>query len=260
MPDRLSNRRRKEIASLVRRKDRQRLGQMLVEGVRAVEAAVEAGAPLVDVLVSSDAAAGDRRVQRLVEQAGVPVYVAPTADLEALSDVEASQGVLAVVRAELAEVEALAEAPRVLVLDGVQDPGNVGTLLRTAAWFGVEGVMGGPGTAGFFNPKVVRAAMGGHWDLRLTRTGNLDAALGRLRSAGFALYGADLGGTSARGWAPRAPSALVLGSEAHGLSPVAQAHLDERVAIYGAATARGAESLNVAVAAGILMHAWQGAR
>lgn len=253
----LPERRRKEIASLARRKYRERLGQMLVEGLRSVEAAVEAGAPLVDVLVSP-AARDDARVRVFLDRAAVPVYVVADDDLARLSDVQTSQGVLAVARINLLPEAGLVRCRAVLVLDGVQDPGNAGTLLRTAAWFGADAVLAGPGTVDLFNPKVVRAAMGGLWDLQLARTNDLGAALRRLREHGFACYGADLAGTSARAWQPRRPSALVLGSEAHGLSTAAAAALDERVAIAGTPGRRGTESLNVAVAAGILLYEWLG--
>ncbi len=253
----LTERRRKEIASLARRKYRERLGQVLVEGVRSVEAAVAAGAPLLELVVGEGVRA-EARVRALLARAGVPVHVVPDAVVARLSDVQASQGVLAVARAVLVPPATLTTLHRVLVLDGLQDPGNVGTILRTAAWFGVEAVLAGPGTADFFNPKAVRAAMGGLWDVRLARTGDLPAALAGLRAAGFALYGADLAGEDARTWQPATPSALVLGSEAHGLAPAVAAALDARVTVPGHAARRGAESLNVAVAAGILLYAWAG--
>lgn len=257
--DHLSNRRRKEIASLRYKKYRERLGQFVVEGVRSVEAAVEAGAPLVDVVVE-EAVRDDPSVQAVLARLApeVPVVAVSAEDMAALSNVETSQGLLAVARVEQCPEEKLMQARSVLALDGVQDPGNVGTLIRTAAWFGVEVVLAGPRTAGCFNPKVVRAAMGGLWDVDLARAEDLGATLDALQQKGFALYGADLAGTPASAWAPRAPAVVVVGSEAHGLSAAVLARLHERVSIPGGARRAGTESLNVAVAAGILMHAWLG--
>ena len=160
MPVRLTARRSKEIASLARKKHRDRLGQMLVEGVRAVEAAVAAQASLVEVVVA-EGVQHEARVQALTAQAGVPVYVAPAHVLARLSDVQTSQGVLAVARTRLVSEAHLSSRTTVLVLGGVQNPGNVGAVIRTAAWFGVEAVLAGPGAADLFHPKVVRAAMGG---------------------------------------------------------------------------------------------------
>ncbi len=253
----LTHRRRKEIASLAQKKYRERLGAFLVEGVRSVEAAVEAGAPLLEVLVS-ESAQEEARVQALLARTGAPVHVLPERDLVRLSDVQTSQGVLAVARLSTASLDTLKTKERLLILDGVQDPGNVGTILRTAAWFGADALLAGPGTADLFAPKVVRAAMGGLWDLPLARTDDLSSFLADLKASGFTLYGADLGGTPVQEWRPRRPSALLLGSEAHGLSPAAQARLDERIVLPGTPHRTGAESLNVAVAAGILLYAWLG--
>lgn len=251
----LSHRRRKEIASLQHRKYRDRLGQVLVEGVRSVEAAAEAGVSLVDVVVTA-AAAAEARVQALLATLGVPVYLADARTMAALSDVETSQGLLAVARLPSPAAAPAAGARAVLALDGVQDPGNVGTLLRTAAWLGVEAVLAGAGTADVYSPKVVRAAMGGLWDLAVERPPELAAALAARRAQGWACYGADLSGTPLPAWRPRHPSVLVVGSEAHGLSAAVAACLDERVVIPGGGARRGVESLNVAVAGGILAYAW----
>lgn len=254
----LTNRRRKEIASLGQKKYRDRLGQMLIEGVRSVASALDAGAPLLEVVVA-EGALSQPEVQALTGTTSGPVYVLPDAEVERLSEVRSSQGVLAVARTDLIPAARLAGLQTVLVLDGVQDPGNVGTLVRTAGWFGAQAVLAGPGTADFFNPKAVRAAMGGLWDVRLARTDHLAATLDDLHAARFHLYGADLEGTAVHTWAPRTPSALVFGSEAHGLSAAVAQRLDERVAIGGAPTRAGTESLNVAVAAGILVYEWLGA-
>ena len=242
-----------ELASLHRRPAREALGVFLVEGVRSVEAAVDAGAPLADVLVTEDAAR-DPRVAALLARVRADIHTVGARDIARVSDVETAQGVVAVAR--IPPAADLARSRRVLALDGVQDPGNVGTLVRTAAWFGVDAVVAGPGTADFFAPKVVRSAMGGLWDLGLARVPDLAATLADLRAAGFAVYGATLGGTDAARWAPRAPSALVLGSEAHGLAPATLAALDEAITLAGSARRRGAESLNVAVAGGVLMQMW----
>lgn len=255
MADTISNRRRKEIGKLTQKKYRQKLGQTLVEGVRAVRSAVQAGAPLVDIVVAEDRR-GDEQVQALLRDADVPVYVASAGEVAALSDTDSPQGVLAVVRTVRVEEEALAAQHTILALDGVQDPGNVGTALRTAAWFGADAVLAGQGTAGLFHPKVVRAAAGALWDVQLGRTKALANMLARFQDRGFACYGAGLEGTSARAWRSRHPSVLVLGSEAHGLSSEVRDGLDERVHIEGTTTRQGTESLNVAVAAGILMYEW----
>ena len=259
-PNPVTRQRLKDVASLARRKGRRAHGQFLVEGVRSVEAAVAAGAPLVEVLVSHEAEA-DGRVAALVARAEAPVHRLPARDLDRVGDARTSQGVAAVARSVVAGALDVGRGGAVLALDGVQDPGNVGALVRTAAWFGVGTVVADEKTADFETPKAVRASMGGLWDVRLVRVPALGPALDALAGAGRALWGADLGGTPLAAWAPGPDAVLVVGSEAHGLS----AEAAERVRTHGGTVyvpggaGRGVESLNVAVAAGVLLAALAGA-
>jgi len=259
----LSHRRRKHVAGLTRRRNRVKHGETIIESRRAIQSALDAGAPLVDAIVAKEAVK-DAAVRALIEAfeaRDLPVYVTDADTLADLTDVATAQGIVATVRRDLADAEdlpnAVGESGTVLLLDGVQDPGNVGTILRTAAWFGADAVVGGTGTAGFYHPKVMRAATGGHWGVTLARTEDAGTLLDGFRKTGFALYGADMYGTPAGAWTPRRPSVLILGSEAHGLSSVVLNRLDEPVAIPGAGR-EGVESLNVAIATGILVYEWLG--
>lgn len=261
MPDPLSNRRRKTIASLSRRRYRLRQNQTLIEGRRALDAALEANAPIVDCVVTENAR-NDPEVAALLERLSAPVYVTDVETLQTLTDVASPQGLVAVVERRLVEANILASnvtaETTLLFLDGVQDPGNVGTLLRTASWFGASAVAAGPGTAGLYGPKVMRAAAGGHWSVDLARIESPGPFLDQLRKAGCGLYGADLQGLPVSAWTPSRPSTLILGSEAHGLSPAVLDRLDAPVAIPGTPHHSAAESLNVAVAGGILIYEWMG--
>ncbi|MXW64525.1 MAG: RNA methyltransferase [Bacteroidetes bacterium SB0662_bin_6] len=256
---RLPQRRLKEIRSLAHRKYRDRYGETIAEGVRAVEAALDAGAELRTLLVSESAQG------RLAERFRIPedrVYVVSERDMRTVSAVETSQGVLAVAGIRRAAPETLASMQRVLLLDGVSDPGNAGAIIRTAAWFGIEAVVTAPDSVDAYHPKVVRASMGGVWDVEHVETPDPAGMLENLTAYGFAVYGADLEGIPVDDWTPVLPSVLVLGSEAHGISPEVRVRIAERVLIPGRMHrnekpgAQGVESLNAAVAAGILLHAW----
>lgn len=243
------------LSQLDRRRHRDEQGVLLLEGVRSVEAALDAGADLVELVVSAEAAELPR-VRALADRTAAPVYVVSARDLARISSVETSQGVVAVARQPT--VANLSDARCVLALDGVQDPGNVGTLVRTAAWFGLDAVVAGPGTADLFSPKVVRSAMGGLWDVPLARTealgvGDLAETLAAWRGADGRIAGAVMDGTDAAAWQPAARTALVVGSEGHGLSPAVEALLDDPITIPGSPKRRGAESLNVGVAGGVLL-------
>lgn len=256
---RLSKQRLKEIRSLTQRKYRERRGETLVEGLRAVESALSAGAEIRDVLVT-EALRKDERLAGRFDVLGDIVHVLPAAELQELSAVETSQGVLAVVGVERADEEEFGSSTRMLVFDGLRDPGNAGALIRSAAWFGVDTLVTSQGTVDLYNPKVVRSAMGALWDVRHGEVRDLAATLRYLREDGFTVYGADLQGTPVSRWRPTVPSALVLGSEAHGLSTRVRDEIDERILIPGRSRRGGTESLNVAVAAGILMYEWASTR
>ena len=250
----------KNLASLRRRKGRREQGLFLVEGVRLVRAAVEAGAKLTEILIEHELS-DDVQLRAALETADVPVHVVAPKELARLSDVQHGQGVMAVARSVVVEApRGLDGAQTVLALDGVQDPGNVGALVRTAAWFGVDVVLAGPGSADFENPKVVRSSMGGLWDVRLVQADDLGAALESLAQNGMPITGADLSGQPAAGWKADRKGVLVLGSEAHGISDGVRAHLDHLVSLHPnrPAEGRGVESLNVVVAGGILMERWLG--
>jgi TrmH family RNA methyltransferase len=146
----------------------------------------------------------------------------------------------------------LERASRLLVLDGIQDPGNVGTLLRTAAAFGVDATLAMPGTVDLWNSKVVRSAMGALFH-RPALSCTWDALDEFLRARSLPLWGADAGGAPVDGLrAPAAPGlALAVGNEGAGLSAETRSRAARLVSI---PIAPDVESLNVAVAAGILLH------
>jgi TrmH family RNA methyltransferase len=246
---RLTARRKAEYRSLSRSKGRRELGQYLIEGVRSIESAISAGIALTDLVVLPDAA-DHPRIAALVAKARCPVWVGAAKDLASITDVRSDQGVVA---AAPYPTDVGIHGGGCLVLDGVQDPGNVGTLIRTAAWFGIETVICGPDSADPYQPKVVRSSQGGLWDVTVVRRPTMEAVLADL--AGRSVYVADMDGIELGEWEPPANAALVIGSEAHGPSAELKAVSEAAVTIPGSRP-KGTESLNAAVAGGILLQHW----
>lgn len=251
----LTERRRKEIASLAQKKYRTRLGQTIVEGIRAVAGAVDAGAPLLEVVVAHEAA-GETEVSMLLRKVSVPVHRVDARTFGKLTDVASPQGILAVVETRFVLPNAFRQGRTILALDGVQDPGNLGALIRAGAWFGVDGVLLGAGCVDPFSPKVVRATMSALWAVDLAEADDLATELRALSAEGFRIYGAELTGTRADEWRPAFPSVLVLGSEGHGIRPEVQACVDENVTIPGGIRGGASDSLNVATAGAVLLYQW----
>jgi len=246
------------LRSLRTRKGREETGLFLVEGVRLCGELLAAKAPVELVLIAEGLdKSGElgELAARFASSAGAQVVAAPLRDFERVSDTVQSQGILAAARWNDVAGDALRFGDRatILALDAVSDPGNVGTVIRTAAWFGVSAVLLGEGCADLLNPKTVRATMGGIFQLPVCRNIKLYGELGRLKQLGFRVTAATMDGQADwRRWAENPRSALALGNEARGVSEQICRLADARVTI----PRRGAgESLNVAVSAGILLSA-----
>ncbi len=184
-------------------------------------------------------------------------FIASQKQFSALSDTKHSQGVIAIFEQppfpSQTLFQILEEKPSsvVLVLDDIQDPGNLGTLIRTAAWFDLDAIVASGGTVDFFNPKVVRSTAGSLFALSLYRSASLRDDIVRLQRIGFTIYGASMTGEDFLTISFSKKSALVIGNEANGISDSVRNVLDKEVGIRG--NSRRVESLNAAVSAGILL-------
>jgi TrmH family RNA methyltransferase len=142
-------------------KTRRERGSFTLEGPTLLAEALRSGLVLEELYGTAAALAGHAALVAEIEGAGVPAFALPERALARLSDVETPTGLLAVARQPASSLGALLAAPGpVLLLAGVSDPGNAGTLLRSAEAFGAAGVVFGRGGVDPYNPKVVRAAMG----------------------------------------------------------------------------------------------------
>ena len=245
------------IRDLRRRRGRERRALALAEGVRLVEEALLAGIALRGAAVSPtlEGTARGRALKIALEARGVPLEEVSDDELDALADTEHPQGVVAAIEPRQWRLEDIpvAVGSTILVLDAVQDPGNVGTIVRTALALGAAGVVALKGTAELTNPKVLRGGMGAQFRLPSVAadTGEF-LAWATERNVEIWLAAADAEpitpGALAR---PRPALALVLGNEGAGVGPALEGAARRRVAI---PLTRGAESLNVAVAAGILLY------
>lgn len=257
----LSKTRFQALLAYTRKKERAAQGRFFVEGWRWLEEALTLPAPPACVLVVPSAARSTAEGALLERARAVaPEFHEVTGEqLARLTESSSSPGVAALVSwapAESLGPGLLASPPPALVLalDGLGDPGNAGTLIRTAEWFGAAGVVFGEGSVEPTNPKALRATMGSLFRLPIVQPSGLAAALGQVRAAGFASVGAVLGGTPLPEFAWPERTMLVIGNEANGIRRELAELLDHRVTIpaYGRA-----ESLNAAVAGAVLLADWR---
>ena len=234
---------------------RQAAGRFLIEGFHAVEEAFLAGAPVEELLLG-EGAAKSFVGQRLVEHARaakVPVVELPRRVLESLADAETPQPAMAVLRApDPAAPLPVGKDGVLVILDGIQDPGNAGAVLRTADAFGCAGVVFAKGTVEPLNAKVLRAAQGSHFHLPVAAGPDAAEAARAARAAGHRVLAAVSHGGSSLYALPKAGrrTTVVLGNEARGPAPETLEACDARVTI----PLRGrAESLGVAAAAAVIL-------
>ncbi len=242
------------IRNLQRRNARRRQPLVVVEGVRLAEEALGAELSFKGAAVSPALGRSERGVALLddLRHAGVPIEEVDDHDLSDLADTDTPQGIVAVVEPpewRLADLSVDANKP-VLVLDAVQDPGNVGALLRTAYALGAGGAILLPGSARLTHPKVLRAAMGVSFRLP---TVPLSLAEFRrwLDDEHVTLWATSTAGREIAGLARPDRLALVVGNEGAGIGSELEQLATETVRV---PIARDVDSLNVAVATGIVLH------
>jgi TrmH family RNA methyltransferase len=222
-------------------------GCALLEGAHLLAAFLDAGSRPLAVIVS-ESGLRNPEIAALAQRAGPPPVILADDLFRWIADAVTPAGLAAEI-AIASERATLSEAQHAVFLDGIQDAGNVGALLRSAAAFGADTAVLGPGCADPWSPKVLRAAMGGHFALRIAEVPDLVRALSDYRgtlacavsSGGVTPAHADL--TGRLGW--------IFGAEGQGVSAAASALASLRISI---PLALGAESLNVAAAAAILLY------
>lgn len=235
-----ANERVKEARKLLLRKERKESGLHLIESEKLVLEAIASGANIVSCFVEDGFA--------FVPPEGAIVYAVNRAVLESLCESQSPQGVVAIVRTPALTPPERYPEGLLVVLDGVQDPGNVGTILRSSDAFGASGVLLSTACADAFAPKTLRAAMGSTYHLPVWQ-GELLPELIKLRQQAFTALCGDLRGNEKLPQLSRSV-ALVIGSEGSGVSEeVAAACERYRLPMRGRA-----ESLNASVAAGVLLY------
>ena len=230
-------------------------GLFLVEGVRGGREVLEASHPLRIrfTLVSPrlESTSEGRNLLAELNSGSVPVHDIPDQELEGLSDTSMPQGLLMVVEEPRGQLKTLEEVPhpRLLLMDGIQDPGNAGTLIRAARAWGVDAVIALDGTVDPWNPKAVRSAAGAFAHTLVLRCHWAEVE-GWLEERGIPLFLADPAGEDVRRFHPDPPWALAVGNEGSG--PRAEL-FPKAKKVLAIPMVPGAESINAGVAGAILL-------
>lgn len=249
----------KELRELTHKKHRDEQGKFLVEGVRLVCEAVNSDYKILEAFHTSDIGEhpGGESLLQTLKKKSTSVYQITNREMEILSETVAFQGVVAVVKQKTFPLDRVLQkngSQSVLVaFDGVSDPGNLGTMVRTCDWFGVDGILLGRNSVELYNPKVLRATMGGVFHLPITEGVDLIAVASNAKTLGYEVYVADQKGETHFDRVKYSTKSLIIfGNEAWGVSDQLKQLADVRISIrrYGAG-----ESLNVGVACGVVLSA-----
>jgi 23S rRNA (guanosine2251-2'-O)-methyltransferase len=229
----------------------------ILSGIHPVAEALRAKHSLDRIVVAQGA--GGPRLQEIIDlarRAGVPVRFEPRASLDRLASSSAHQGVVAMGAAsKYADLDAAAVAQLVVLLDGVEDPHNLGAIIRTAHAAGAGAVIIPERRAASVTDVVAKAAAGALEYLPIVRVTNINRALEDLKAKQYWIYGLDERGTEAYDQVDYAtPTAFVLGGEGKGLHELVRKHCDALVRI---PMAGKISSLNVSVAAGVVLFDWK---
>lgn len=239
---------------LSRRKAREKRSMFVAEGVRSVEELLRSHLAIRGALVAPQLSEAPRgaALRRQLEQSAVEIMEVSEKDFRSAAETDSPQGVLAIADIPRQTLDTL-QVPtvcRILVLDGIQDPGNVGTIVRTAAALGATATIALPGSVDLWNPKVIRSSMGAQFHHPALHA-SLEEALSFLSRQSIELWAADTGGAPLGGTPAPERLAIALGNEGAGISSSLRERAEKTVSL---PISGAVDSLNVAVAAGILLY------
>ena len=242
----------KHIKKLKDKKERDKSGEYIVDGVKLIKEAIQERAKIKQIIISEDANKSDYIEKQLKYEIAKQECISVPEDIfKLLSDVENPQGILAVVEKENSNVQIDYSEDIILVLDDLQDPGNLGTILRTADSVGLKQILVSKGTADAFNPKVVRSTMGAIFRVKVIECENLKKTLEEVKKHKYDILVTELGAKKSIYDVKMTKKAIVIGNEANGVSEEIKNIATENVII---PMLGKTESLNASIATGVILY------
>lgn len=245
---------KKHLLKLQQKKYREEFKEFFVEGIKGVEEALSEKVEIILIIIQ-----GDRREEpefakiiALAEKNKIPLEYCGRKDLDEIKTTYTFPGILAVVNMPDFGLDDLIDGP-IIALDQINDPGNLGTIIRTADWFGIKNILLSEGSVEPYNPKVVRSTMGSIFRVKIFTSSNIEQNLISLKKdygykiCSLTMNGEDLNKSKLL----TGKIVYLFGSESHGVRQELEKIVDKSYTIKGKGMA---ESLNVAMAAGILMN------
>jgi len=249
----------KWVKSLLTKKGRMQEGKFTVEGIKTVREAIAWNAKIHSIVVDEKLCNETADLLEEMERREVPVYVVDERVMEAVTETKTPQGIVGVVHKPCNEFQIEDYAKHrndadviVLAIDRLQDPGNLGTIIRTADAVGIHSVLLSKGTVELFSPKVIRSTMGSIFHIPVFCEVQLGEELSKLKEQGFFIIASHLKGENFfRRPQIKKPVVLIIGNEANGIDDKITGQADR---LYKLPMAGKAESLNASIAAGVMIY------
>lgn len=251
----LSKAKLKLLSNLRQKKFREKENIFVIEGEKILLECLASDWKIVEVFFSEDVSSKNKKLLEELKKKQLPVTIALPKDFEKFSNDKTSSQIAAIVERKILDEDELLTLPkkRFLILENISDPGNFGTIIRSADWFGVNGIVSDETCVELTNPKVVKGSMGSLFHLPVVENVELFAFCEELKASDCRIYSTSTSGKSLKQIDFSENCAVIFGNESTGVSDQLNEIADEVIAIpkFGKA-----ESLNVSISASIILYEW----
>tara|TARA_A100001011_G_C14287725_1_gene834632 strand:- start:912 stop:1685 length:774 start_codon:yes stop_codon:yes gene_type:complete len=247
----LSNEKIKYYFSLKRKKNRLNEKKIILEGERLIYQVLQTK-NYIDTIILNEAdklSKTRNEILKLAKTKSIPLFIVDTNIIDKLSSTKNNQSIIAI--SNLPSYDKTNYKDNILALDRISDPGNFGTLLRSAEWFGINNILLSENCVDQYNHKVIRSAMGSQFNIKSIKIVNLDYELNKIKKLNYSILGADKIGESISNINFNKKWILIIGNEANGLSDAVKPYITDLISIPGKGNI---ESLNAAIAGSILLN------
>ena len=241
----------KYLKSLKIKKYRTQAKQILIEGRRLIAEAIKSGAR-IDLICCTEqfiSNLDNKQFLLMVENKNIPIEEISNLNMDELSESVTNQGLIGLANINISNDENRFTYPNQLILDSISNPGNLGNIIRTLDWFGIDKLYLSHNCTDIYNSKVIRSAMGAHFYIDIVQIDILEH-IAYLKQNNFSIIAADIEGESIYDWNFPEKWAIILGNEAHGISDKVRKLIDYKITV---PKVGNVESLNVSMAAGIIV-------
>jgi len=249
----LENNTIKHINKLQQKKYRKEYQEFIIEGIKGIQEALDSDSE-ISILIIEGNKREDKGFEDIIKKAqskDIHVEFCTTVDIKKIKTTDTFPGILAVVSQDDYSLDDILN-DSIICLDGIKDPGNMGTIIRTMDWFGINSIVLSEDCVDPYNEKVVRSSMGSIFRAKIFQSNDLITTLGNLKKKNeYSLTGLVMKGDSITKLSRKEKTVYIFGSESHGISEDIEKILDKKYTIPGTGKA---ESLNVGVSVGILLN------